>query len=65
MRSLLRRRSRARPRPPTRPTTPTSWLNRWEALQDQHEAELARIAEAAADVRPNGPQDAQAFNDRA
>jgi hypothetical protein len=44
-----------------RTTTSTSWLNRWEALQDQHEAELARIADAAADVRPNGPPAAQAW----
>jgi hypothetical protein len=47
MRPSRRRSSRARPRPAIRATTPMSWLSRWEALQDQQEAELARFVEPA------------------
>ena len=50
MRPSRRRRSRARPRPPTRATT--SWAFRWEEQRDEQEAELAQIAETAPDARP-------------
>jgi hypothetical protein len=45
MRPPRRRRSRARPRPPTWATTPpVSWATRWEAERDAHQEQLARAA---------------------